>query len=140
MASGFSVSRKRSRSEPYEARAAAVRQAHAAEVSPRRADAEPALKIGRSAEGEIVPPKLLEKVEPVYTQEAKAAKLAGTMRVYVEIATDGRAYNMRIVQGLGLGLEDAAVDAISQWRFQPATRDGIPVPAQATVEINWRLM
>ena len=126
--------------EPYEARAAAVRQAHAAEVSPRRADAEPALKIGRSAEGEIVPPKLLEKVEPVYTQEAKAAKLAGTMRVYVEIATDGRAYNMRIVQGLGLGLEDAAVDAISQWRFQPATRDGIPVPAQATVEINWRLM
>ena len=57
-----------------------------------------------------------------------------------EIATDGRAYNMRIVQGLGLGLEDAAVDAISQWRFQPATRDGIPVPAQATVEINWRLM
>ncbi len=126
--------------ESYEVRAAPIRKAHAAELSPRRADTTPALKAGRTAEGEVVAPVLLEKVEPAYTDEARWAKLAGQMRVYVEIGADGRAYNMRIVQGLGLGLEEAAIEAISQWRFQPGTRDGIPVAVHATVEVHWRLM
>jgi hypothetical protein len=44
------------------------------------------------------------------------------------------------MQGLGLGLDENGIDAVSQWQFQPETKDGQPVTVGATIEINWRLM
>lgn len=123
----------------FEARAAVIRKAHAAEVSPKLSQG-PVQKVSRAQSGGVQAPVLIHKTEPQYTQEARAAKLSGTVLVYVEIGTDGKAYNMQITRGLGLGLDEAAIYAISQWQFQPGTRDGIPVPVQANVEINWRLM
>ncbi len=109
----------------------------AAEVS-RPATSMPSgvYKIG----GSVLPPKVLSKVEPEYTDEARAAKLAGTSVVLVEIGPDGLAHNARILRPLGLGLDENGIDAITQWRFQPGTKDGQPVPVQATIEINFRLL
>ena len=53
---------------------------------------------------------------------------------------DGIAHNMRIVRGLGLGLDDKAREAIAQWRFKPSLKDGQPVTVAAQIEVNFRLL
>ena len=84
-------------------------------------------------------PTVLSKVDPEYTDEARAALLEGTEVVTVEIGPDGLAHNGQVLQGLGLGLDENGLDAISQWRFQPGIKDGQPVTVIGTIEINWRL-
>jgi TonB family protein len=58
----------------------------------------------------------------------------------VEIGQDGIARNMKVVRGLGLGLDERALQAISQWHFKPGTKDGQPVTVMATIEVNFRLL
>ncbi|MBI3680861.1 MAG: TonB family protein, partial [Acidobacteria bacterium] len=88
----------------------------------------------------VKPPALISKVEPEYTQEARFAKHQGKVVVYAEIGPDGMAGSMRIVQGIGFGLDENAIRAISNWRFQPGTKDGVAVTVAATIEVNYRLL
>ena len=90
--------------------------------------------------GDVAAPRLVTKVEPQYSQEARAAKYEGTVGLSVEIGKDGLAHNIRIVKGLGLGLDEKAVEAVEQWQFQPGTRGGEPVTVQAAIEVNFRLL
>ena len=90
--------------------------------------------------GGVTSPTLLHKIEPQYTEEARAAKYQGTVVLYVEIGPDGRAQNIQVNQGLGLGLDEEAIAAIGQWQFKPGTKDGEPVTVAAQVEINFRLL
>lgn len=115
------------------ARIAAMRRDTPVVAKPRAANV---LKVG----GGVTSPKLLEKGEPVYSEEARAARLSGTTVLSVEVHPDGRAHNMQVVRPLGLGLDDRAIEAVSQWRFQPATQNGQPVTVIATIEVNWRLL
>jgi TonB family protein len=85
-------------------------------------------------------PAVLQKVDPEYTDEGRAAMLSGTVIVSVEVGTDGLAHNPRVARGLGLGLDESAIDAISQWRFRPGVKDGQPVTVAATIEVNFRLL
>ena len=87
----------------------------------------------------VTAPKLLYKVEPEYTPEARIAKYQGTVQLSVEIGMDGVARNFQVVKGLGLGLDQNAVTAVRQWQFQPGTKDGAAVPVLATIEVNFRL-
>jgi TonB family protein len=87
----------------------------------------------------IVPPKLLEKSEPKYTDEAKAAKLEGTVGLTIVVGTDQRAHDIEITKSLDPGLDANAILAIKNWRFQPGTKNGKPVPVQAKIEVNFRL-
>jgi TonB family protein len=102
---------------------------------PARASAE-TFQVG----GGVTAPKLVQKVEPDYTEDARAAKYQGTVVLYVEIGPDGGARNMRVLRSLGLGLDQKAIDAVSQWQFQPGMRNGVPVTVQATIEVNFRLL
>ena len=88
----------------------------------------------------ISPPSVLRKVEPEYSEEARAAGLQGTVIVQVVIGTDGVAGDARILRGLGLGLDEQAIEAIGQWQFKPGVKDGQPVPVAATIEVNWHLL
>lgn len=88
----------------------------------------------------VEPPKVLYKVDPPYTTDARAAKIEGTVVVDLEVHTDGRAHNMQIERALDPGLDQSALDAVSQWRFRPATKNGSPVAVKATIEINFRLL
>jgi protein TonB len=90
--------------------------------------------------GGVLPPSVLSKSEPEYSQEARFAKYAGTVLVYLEIRPDGIPQNIRIVKGLGLGLDESAIASIEKWRFRPGTKDGVPVTVAAHVEVNFRLM
>jgi TonB family protein len=88
----------------------------------------------------VTAPVLLYKVEPQYTEEARAAKYQGTVLVFAEIQPDGTATNIKVIRSLGLGLDQKAIEAVSQWRFKPGTKDGVPVPVGATIEVNFRLL
>jgi TonB family protein len=88
----------------------------------------------------ITAPKLLYKVEPQYTEEARAGKIAGTVLLFIVIEPDGSATNFQILKGMGFGLDEKAVEAIGQWKFKPGTKDGVPVPVQAQIEVNFKLM
>ncbi len=88
----------------------------------------------------IVPPKLLEKTEPKYTDEAKAAKIQGPVILTIVVGTDQRAHDIKVTKSLDPGLDANAVLAIKAWRFQPGTRNGKPVSVQANVEVNFRLL
>ena len=90
----------------------------------------------------ITAPSVLQKVEPEYSEEARIAKVDGTVVLEVEIGTDGLAHNIRIKRSIGMGLDEKGIEAIQQWRFRPGTRinDGEPVAVLANIEINFRLL
>lgn len=89
--------------------------------------------------GDVLAPKVLYKVEPEYSKEASRDKLQGTVVLGVVIDTDGLAKDIQIKRHLDDGLDDKAIEAVTQWRFQPAAKSGEPVPVRATIEVNFRL-
>ena len=78
--------------------------------------------------------------DPQYTDEAREAKLQGKVTLQVLVGADGRAWQIRVVQGIGLGLDERAAQAIRGWKFVPA-RDAThrDVPAWVTIEAVFRL-
>jgi TonB family protein len=87
----------------------------------------------------IQPPHVESRVDPNYTEEARAAKVSGTVLLRVVIGTDGIAHDINVVKGIGSGLDEKAVTAVMQWHFAPGTKDGQPVPVRAQIEINFKL-
>jgi protein TonB len=78
--------------------------------------------------------------EPPYTDDARKAKLQGTVTVRVLIGVDGKGRRIQVVKGLGLGLDETAIAAIRGWRFAPA-RDARkqPIASWATIETRFQL-
>ena len=122
--------------EPLEVRSKAIRRNQVESRFAALGIAGQAYRVG----GGITAPKLTSKVEPAYSEEARVAKVAGSVLVTVVIGVDGRATDMVVTRGLGFGLDEQAVMAIGQWRFQPGAKDGVPVPVAAQIEVNFRLM
>ena len=89
---------------------------------------------------EAASPRLIHKVEPVYTEEARAAKLEGVVTLQIEIWEDGRPHNIRVQKSLEPGLDEKAIEAVRQWRFAPGTKDGKPVRVTAQIEVSFRLL
>jgi TonB family protein len=88
----------------------------------------------------IVPPKVLEKTsEPQYTDQARAAKLEGTVGLTIVVGTDQRAHDIKITKSLDPGLDRNAIESIMTWRFQPGTKNGKPVAVQARIDVNYHL-
>jgi TonB family protein len=88
----------------------------------------------------IVPPKVLERTEPQYTDEARAAKLQGKVVLTIVVGTDQRAHDIKITKSLDPGLDASAIRSITTWKFQPGTKNGKPVPVRANVQVNFRLL
>ncbi len=93
-----------------------------------------------SAGGDVKAPRVVKKVQPQYTREARDKKIEGTVELYVEVWPDGGARNMRVEKALDPGLDRHAIDAVKQWQFEPGTKDGEPVPVAATIKIDFRLL
>ncbi len=78
---------------------------------------------------------------PLYSDEARKAKYQGTVVLQVVITPDGRATNINVVKGPGLGLEEKAIEAVRGWRFKPAPGPGgRPVAVSVLVEVTFRLL
>ncbi|HWZ98600.1 MAG TPA: energy transducer TonB [Candidatus Dormibacteraeota bacterium] len=78
--------------------------------------------------------------DPEYTEEARKAKMQGSVTLEVFVRADGRVGRVKIVKGIGLGLDERAMDAVRAWRFEPA-RDASrrPIGEWVTVETTYRL-
>jgi periplasmic protein TonB len=83
--------------------------------------------------------KLIHKTDPQYTKEALDAKVQGVVVLSFVVAVDGMPSEIKVVRGLGSGLDEKAVECLEQWRFTPATRNGEPVREKVTLEMNFRI-
>ncbi|HWE50573.1 MAG TPA: TonB family protein [Bryobacteraceae bacterium] len=87
-----------------------------------------------------VQPKIIFKVDPEYSQEARGAKLAGTVTLQVIVDPSGHPAHIAVIGPLGMGLDENAVEAVEQWRFDPGIRKGLPADVRAVVQVNFRLI
>ena len=90
--------------------------------------------------GGVSPPSVTYKKDPGYSEEARKAHLSGTVVLQIIVGADGLPRDIRIVRPLGMGLDEIAVETVSEWRFRPGIKDGKPVNVQATIEVNFRLL
>ena len=95
---------------------------------------------GPGPDGWLVAPVLLSKTEPEYSEEARRAKIQGIVELRIEIDQRGQVQNVSVAEGLGLGLDERAAEAVRHWKFRPATRNGKPVVSSALVEVRFRLL
>jgi TonB family protein len=85
------------------------------------------------------PVEILSKPKPVYTAEARERHVEGEVQLDVFFRASGQVEVLRVIHGLGLGLDEAAATAASHIRFRPGTRDGSPVDLRGIVHIVFQL-
>jgi TonB family protein len=85
-------------------------------------------------------PVLLSSVGAVFTDQARRAKYQGVCTLSVIIDSQGNPQNPQVVHGLEMGLNEKAIEAVMQYRFKPAMKDGkTPVPVRISVSVNFKL-
>ena len=89
--------------------------------------------------GEVLPPVKVHSPPPRYPEMARKARIQGAVHLEAVIDATGRVVRIRIIKGLPLGFDQAAVDAVSQWRFEPATYRGRPVAVIYNLTIRFEL-
>ncbi|MBV9503070.1 MAG: TonB family protein [Acidobacteriaceae bacterium] len=104
-----------------------------------RAPLQNASRRAKPAEPAATPVEILFKPKPAYTSEARALKLEGQVALEVIFLSDGSVRVVRVIHGLGHGLDQAAKAAAQQVRFKPATRGGVAVDTNATIYITFEL-
>jgi TonB family protein len=87
----------------------------------------------------IEPPRLLKEVKASYTDEARRRSVSGDVVLEIVVRRDGSVGGVTILQGLGAGLDQRAVEAVRQWRFDPARRKGVPVDVLVEVAVEFML-
>jgi protein TonB len=94
-----------------------------------------AYKVG----GSVLAPRPLAMPDPDYTEQAREAKLQGMCVLKLIVGADGKPRDIHVIRSLGMGLDEKAMAAVSQWTFAPATKDGTAVPVQISVQVVFKL-
>ena len=105
-------------------------------------DSEPAAAPSRKvtpAAAPLTPAEIISKPNPIYTQEARKLRVEGEVLLEVVFESSGKLRVVRIIRGLGHGLDEAATQAAEQIRFKPAVRDGQPTDSTAVLHIVFQL-
>ena len=89
--------------------------------------------------GLVSAPQVLFAPEPEFSEEARKAKVAGNVLVYLQVDENGRPTHVRVLRGIGLGLDEKAVEAVRQYKFKPAMKAGHPVTVEMNVEVNFQI-
>ena len=87
----------------------------------------------------LVPPEILSKPTPAYTEEARRLRVEGEVLLEVVLQASGHVRVLRVVRGLGHGLDESAIRAAEQISFKPALRDGQPADSTAVLHIIFQL-
>lgn len=87
----------------------------------------------------ITAPAILREVKPDYTEEGRRRQVEGDVVVEIVVRSDGSVGGVKLLQGLGAGLDQRAIDAVRQWRFSPAKRYGVPVDVMVEVAMEFKL-
>jgi TonB family protein len=93
----------------------------------------------RAGDG-VTRPSVSRKTDPEYSEEARIAKMSGTVLISAIVGEDGKVRDIGVERSVGLGLDEKAVEAVRTWQFKPGIKDGIPVPVAVNVEVNFRLL
>jgi len=89
--------------------------------------------------GGVTPPSVIYRVEPAYSEEARKARYQGTVVLSAIVRKDGTLEVLKVVRGVGLSLDENAIQALRQWKFRPGAKDGTPVDVFLYVEVNFSL-
>ena len=84
-------------------------------------------------------PVIIYSVAPEFAQEAMKAKTGGNVLVNLVVDQNGIPTNVRVVRGIGNGLDEKAVEAVSKYRFKPSMEHGQPVPVEINVEVKFQI-
>lgn len=87
----------------------------------------------------ITPPKVLKRVEPLYSEKYRAVKISGLVIVEAELSETGSVGDVRLLKSVAPDLDQSAMDAVRQWTFAPAMRDGKPIAVLFNLTINFAL-
>ena len=93
----------------------------------------------RPGVGGVTAPRAIYKPDPEYSTEARQAKYQGTVVLSMIVDASGRPREIQVARSLGMGLDEKAVEAVRQWRFDPAMKDGKPVAVSVSIEVAFRL-
>jgi len=88
--------------------------------------------------GNVQSAKIINRVQPVYPPLARQTRISGTVRLHAIIGKDGMIQSLEVVSGHPL-LQQAALDAVRQWRYQPTLLNGDPVDVDTTVDVIFSL-
>ncbi|HTW32262.1 MAG TPA: energy transducer TonB [Candidatus Sulfotelmatobacter sp.] len=89
--------------------------------------------------GGASPPRAIYSPEPEFSEEARKAKYQGVCTLGVIVDASGHPTNIRVLNSLGMGLDEKAIEAVKNWRFEPAMKDGHPVRFEIAVEVDFHL-
>jgi len=93
----------------------------------------------RQVGGGVSAPSLLYKPEAEFSEEARKAKMSGVVTVGFVVDEKGNVIRARVIRGLGMGLDEKALEAVRQYRFKPAMESGKPVKVEVNVEVNFQI-
>ena len=89
--------------------------------------------------GGVSAPVVLFAPEPEFSEEARKAKVAGNVLVYLQVDPQGRPQHVRVLRGIGMGLDQKAIEAVRNYKFKPAMENGHPVTVEMNVEVNFQI-
>lgn len=92
-----------------------------------------------SVRGDVTPPHLIHSSDPVYPDKARRAQIQGTVLLELIVTSAGKPSGIQVKQSLDPDLDQSAIDAVRQWEFAPATKDGKPVAVQLVVQVDFHL-
>ncbi len=93
----------------------------------------------RQVGGGVKGPVIIYQPEPEFSEEARKAKFMGVVTVSIVVDATGKPQNIRVTRGVGMGLDEKAMEAVKQYRFKPATENGKPVAVYLNVEVNFEI-
>lgn len=93
----------------------------------------------RHVGGSVSKPEVLFWVEPEFSEEARKAKASGDVTVDLWVDEQGRPTHVRVVRGMGMGLDEKALEAVKQYRFKPAMENGRPVVVEMNVSVSFHI-
>jgi TonB family protein len=91
-------------------------------------------------ERNVTPPRATYSPPPEFSEQARKQEITGTVLLSLTVGLDGIAHDIKVEKGIGYGLDEKAMEAVSRWKFEPALKDGQPIEKQIRVEVSFNLM
>jgi TonB family protein len=84
-------------------------------------------------------PRAIHQPPPEYSEKARRKKLEGTVLLSLVVTPEGNTTDIKVTTGLGSGLDEKAIEAVRQWKFEPAAKDGKPVAVKIAAQVSFHL-
>ena len=87
----------------------------------------------------VTPPKGISMPQPEYSDYARRKKISGSVLLGMIVQPDGTVRSVQVTRSLEKSLDQKAIEAVNKWKFQPATKDGLPVAVRVEAEVTFRI-